>query len=78
MRKGHDSFEIKLEDDMPPIHRPLYKMSPRELQEAKGSNPTRCSSMVSSDRQTLPMASHIDYSSLKRTSAFGCALITVG
>ena len=31
VRKGHE-FEIKLEDDIPPIHRPLYKMSPRELQ----------------------------------------------
>ena len=34
MRKGHE-FEIKLEDDITPIHRPLYKMSPQELQEAK-------------------------------------------
>ena len=34
VRKGHE-FEIKLEDDIPPIHRPLYKMSPGELQEAK-------------------------------------------
>ena len=34
VRKGHE-FEIKLEDDIPPIHRPLYKMSPRELQEVK-------------------------------------------
>ena len=28
------SSEIKLEDDITPIHRPLYKMSPQELQEA--------------------------------------------
>ena len=34
VRKGHE-FDIKLEDDIPPIHRSLYKMSPRELQEAK-------------------------------------------
>ena len=34
VRKGHE-FEIKLEGDIPHIHRPLYKMSPRELQEAK-------------------------------------------
>ena len=34
VRKGHE-FEIKLEDGIPHIHRPLYKMSPRELQEAK-------------------------------------------
>ena len=34
VQKGHE-FEIKLEDSMPPIHRPLYKMSPLELEEAK-------------------------------------------
>ena len=30
---GHE-FRIDLEDDMPPIHRPLYKLSPIELEEA--------------------------------------------
>ena len=34
MRKGHE-FEIKLEDDITPIHQPLYTMSPQELQEVK-------------------------------------------
>ena len=28
-------FKIKLEDDTPPIHRPIYKLSPLELKEAK-------------------------------------------
>ena len=34
VRKGHE-FRIDLEDDVPPIHRPLYKMSPLELDETK-------------------------------------------
>ena len=32
--QGHE-FHIDLEDDVPPIHRPRYKMSPLELEEAK-------------------------------------------
>ena len=27
--------KIELEDDTPPVHRPLYKLSPLELEEAK-------------------------------------------
>ena len=34
IRKGHQ-FKIDLEDDVPPVHRPLYKLSPLELTEAK-------------------------------------------
>ena len=34
MRQGHE-FKIDLEDDVHPVHRPLYKMSPLELDEAK-------------------------------------------
>ena len=34
IRKGH-KFKIELEDDAPPVHRPLYKLSPLELAEAK-------------------------------------------
>ena len=30
---GHE-FRIDLEDDTPPVHRPLYKLSPLELEEA--------------------------------------------
>ena len=33
-RMGHE-FKIDLEDETPPIHRPLYKLSPLELEEAK-------------------------------------------
>ena len=33
-RQGHE-FKIDLEDNNPPVHRPLYKLSPLELQEAK-------------------------------------------
>ena len=34
VRKGHQ-FKIDLEDDVPPVHRPLYKLSPLALEEAK-------------------------------------------
>ena len=34
LRQGHE-FKIDLEDDVAPVHRPLYKMSPLELDEAK-------------------------------------------
>ena len=34
VRQGHE-FKIDLEDDVPLVHRPLYKMSPLELEEAK-------------------------------------------
>ena len=32
--KGH-KFKIELEDDTHPVHWPLYKLSPLELEEAK-------------------------------------------
>ena len=35
--KRHE-FKIDLEDDMPPVHRPLYKMSPLELGRGKETN----------------------------------------
>ena len=31
-------FKIDLEDETPPIHRPLYKLCPLEMEEAKKSN----------------------------------------
>ena len=34
VRMGHE-FKIELEDETPPIHRPIYKLSPLELEEAK-------------------------------------------
>ena len=34
VQMGHE-FKIQLEDDTPPIHRPIYKLSPLELEEAK-------------------------------------------
>ena len=33
-RMGHE-FKIDLEDETPPIHRPLYRLSPLELEEVK-------------------------------------------
>ena len=32
--KGHE-FRIELKDDTPPVHRPIYKLSPLELEEAR-------------------------------------------
>ena len=34
IRKGHE-FKIDLEDDTPPVHRPIYKLSLLELEEAR-------------------------------------------
>ena len=34
VQMGHE-FKIELEDDTPPIHRPIYKLSPLELEEAR-------------------------------------------
>ena len=34
IRKGHE-FKIDLEDNTPPVHRPIYKLSPLELEEAR-------------------------------------------
>ena len=34
VRQGHE-FNINLENDVSPVHRPLYKMSPLELDKAR-------------------------------------------
>ena len=34
MRKGHE-FRIDLEDTTAPVHKPIYKLSPLELEEAR-------------------------------------------
>ena len=34
VREGH-KFKIDMEDEVPLVHRPLYKMSPLELEEVK-------------------------------------------
>ena len=34
MHKGHE-FRIDLEDDTPPVHRPIHKLSPPELEECR-------------------------------------------
>ena len=34
VRKGHE-FRIELQDDGKPMHRPIYKLSPLELEESK-------------------------------------------
>ena len=75
VRQGHE-FKIELEYNQPPANRPLYKMNPLELGEAK--------------RQIQDMLEHgfirplsSPYSALvlfvpKKDGAFGFALITVG
>ena len=50
--QGHE-FRIDLEDDVPPVHRPLYKMSPLELEEAKKQIESMLSTALS-DHQILP------------------------
>ena len=37
VREGHE-FKIDLEDEVPPVHRPLYKMSLLELEEGQNAN----------------------------------------
>ena len=73
--EGHE-FKIDLEDEVPPIHRPLYKMSPLELEEAK-KQLRACSSTASSDHQILPMVPQ-SCSYPRRMGAFGFVLTTVG
>ena len=34
VRMGHE-FKIQLEDDTPPFHRPIYRLRPPELEEAR-------------------------------------------
>ena len=37
VREGHE-FKKDLEDEVPPVHHPLYKMSPLEMEEAEEAN----------------------------------------
>ena len=37
VREGHE-FKINLEDDVPPVHRPLYKMSPLDAGRGQKAN----------------------------------------
>ena len=75
VRMGHE-FRIDLEDDTPPVHKPLYKLSPLELEE-RISRFSICSSMGSSTLPTLRMA-HQCSSHPRKTAAFGFASTTVG
>ena len=75
MRQGHE-FRIDLEDDVPPVHRPLYKMSPLELDEAK----KQIESMLEHGFVRPPDSPYgapvCSYP--RRMGAFGSALTTVG
>ena len=57
VHEGHE-FKIDLEDDVPPIHCLLYKMSLLELEGPK-SKLRACSSMVLSDHRILPTVPQI-------------------
>ena len=75
VRQGHE-FKIDLEDDVPRVHRPLYKMSPLELEEAK----KQIESML---EHGFVRASDSPYSALvlfipKKMGAFGFVLTTIG
>ena len=54
VHQGHE-FKIDLEDDVPPVHRPLYKMS-RSSWKRQRSKLKACSSTALSDHQILPTA----------------------
>ena len=75
VRQGHE-FKIDLEDDVPLVHCPLYKMSLLELEEQR-SKLRACSSTTSSDHRILPMAPQ-SCSYPKRMGAFGSALTIIG
>ena len=75
IRKGHE-FKIELEDDAPPIHRPIYKLSPLELEEAKKQFST-CSSTATSDRR-FPHMEHRCYLQRIRMAVFNFVSITAG
>ena len=75
MRQGHE-FRIDLEDDVPPVHRPLYKMSLLELEEAK----KQIESMLEHGfvrPSDFPMSPQ-SCSYPRRMGAFGFALTTFG
>ena len=55
MRQGHD-FKIDLEYDVPLAHRPLYKMSPLELEEAE----KQIESMLVSDLAEGPQKTSVE------------------
>ena len=75
VRMGHE-FKIDLEDETPPIHRPLYKLSPLELTEAKN----QIQEMLEHEfirPSDFPYGAPC-YSYPRKMAAFGFALITIG
>ena len=79
IRVGHE-FKIDLEDETPPIHRPLYKLSPLELIEAKNQIQEMLEHefIHPSDSPLIPLLVPPYYSYGRKTVAFGFALITIG
>ena len=74
MREGYE-FKIDLEDEVLPVHWPLYKMSPLELEEAKN----QIDSMLEHGffkPSDSPYGTPVLYP--RRMGTFGFALTTVG
>ena len=75
VRQGHE-FKIDLEDDVAPVHHPLYKMSPPSWKRQR-SKSKACSSTALSDHRIPPtMPQSCSYP--RRMGAFRFALTTVG
>ena len=75
VRMGHE-FKIDLEDETPPIHRPLYKLSSFELTEAK----KQIQQMLEQEfiRHSDSLMEPTCYLYPRKTVAFGFASTTVG
>ena len=72
---GHE-FKIDLVDETLPIHRPLYKLSPLELTEAKNQIQEMLEHEFIRPSDSPYGAPCCSY--LRKTAAFGFALITIG
>ena len=75
IRIGHE-FRVDLEDDTPPVHRPLYKLSPLQLEEAH----KQIQYMLEHGfiRPSDSPYSALVLFALKKMAAFGFASTTVG
>ena len=75
VREGHE-FKIDLENEVPPIHRPLYKMSRLELEEAKKQIESMLEHGFIRPSDSPSGAPSCSYP--RRMGAFGFASTTVG
>ena len=75
VHEGHE-FKIDLEDEVPPIHRPLYKMSPLELEEVKKQIESMLKHGFIRPSDSLMVPQSCSYP--RRMGAFGFVLTSVG